>query len=373
MKRTFSKLFSVACFLGAATMASVVGCSGDMRPGGGDQTSNASPVVATPAPLAYWNASTAIARYPKFGAARPAIMNELYPNGGGRTYPVCDAHVHNTFRQNWAGIKAGAGIYSANDVILNEKNVAGEDNGNGLGNENIDAEARLYPKPDVKAVNINDILDYENVPGMLAKMANYYRRGAGAFKTYMQFSMANQADDPRLFAVWERCAAYKWPVVFHVDGVGKIPDFLRLVKAHPKTIFQAAHMMALVDSPSTATAGLARLGTYLRTYPNLYVDHSARTRNLSEMNAAVVAKFFVDNQDKVLFGTDIGYTTDPEAQTVEVNVDGYKNELMYFETKQVARLFWWEGTHKGLGLPPAVLAKLYYQNYLKIYYRASNP
>jgi hypothetical protein len=341
-------------------------------------------------PLSYWDATRAIETYPKFGATRPEIMADLYPNGGGRNYPITDAHVHNSFTDAWADIKSRAGIYSANDVIISKKNSAGLTNGNGLGNENLDAHMANYPSPDVKTVNLSDLIEpwrqdvTDSVPSILAKMSDYYKRGAGGFKVYLTYDYKYEPDDPRLSAVWDLCAQYKWPVLFHVNGSNKVPGFLRLVAAHPKTIFQAPHMLTLVDAilpentddqnDALASANLAQLTTYLQTYPNLYIDPSARTENLARVrNQSLVKSFFIKNQDKILFGTDAGYTSDATQQTADLNVSRYRDELMYFETTQYAHLFWWSGHTNGLGLPADVLAKLYYKNYLKVYYHASNP
>jgi hypothetical protein len=389
MKRALKRLLgsSLLYLVVASAAVTTAGCSSDSA------VSASSEQAAKVAALRYWNPAPAIAAYRKLPPPPASFMAQLHPNGDGRTYPICDSHTHNTFDSNWVGIKSGVGIYSANDAIPNRDAPNGVPNTNGGGNDNLTRERSWYPAPDVMTVNINDIVDLENVPAMLAKMAAYKAKGAGGFKTFAAFSGNYEVDDLRLKAVWDRCAAYKWPVLFHVDADyeqsadPRIEAFLRVVKAHPKTIFQAAHMLSFVDAAvpwkqsdslgtpeehvAIAEQGLARLGTLLNTYPNLYVDHSARTLNLSRLNRDLVRKFFIDHQDKILFGTDLGFTSDLAQHEVDSAVGGYARELMYFETNQVAPTFWWGGQARGLDLPATVLEKLYYRNYLGIYYAAS--
>lgn len=102
-------------------------------------------------------------------------------------------------------------------------------------------------------------------------------------------------------------------------------------------------------------------------YPNFAVDTSARLYDLSLQNSNKVRAFILAYQDRILFGTDLGYTDlrwSLDNETRRRTLDGvrqvYQTEWAYFASDKTVNI---HGRQvQGLGLPSDVLEKLYYRN-----------
>ncbi len=70
-----------------------------------------------------------------------------------------------------------------------------------------------------------------------------------------------------------------------------------ILEKHPQTNFIGAHLGSM-------SFDLAALEATLRKYPNFSVDCAARQRIIGRLNPEAVRDFFVNNQDRILFGTD---------------------------------------------------------------------
>jgi len=191
-------------------------------------------------------------------------------------------------------------------------------------------------------------------------------------------------DDPRMDAIWEKCADLKLPVNIHVadprwayepmdntnDGVmdafkwrlddkpgivdhaGMIDILERTVKRHPRTTFIACHLANL-------DFNLTKLGELLDKYPNLYTDISARWHYFGAIPRAAAA-FFEKYQDRILYGTDTGFQPmmyRSSFRSLESSDDHY------YEWNLLPDLHW---PLYGLGLSDQTLRKLYRDNALKI-------
>ena len=150
----------------------------------------------------------------------------------------------------------------------------------------------------------------------------------------------------------------------------------RLVARHPKTTFLGIH---LANMPEDLT-GVDRL---LESYPNLYVDTSARIGEFGRHPAENVRAFFIKHADRILFGTDIiisggGYQLGSLSiwPDEEEDVDTfYRAHREYFETDRKGldhptpiQGMW---TVDGIGLPKDVLQKLYVSNAEKLIFARS--
>jgi hypothetical protein len=186
------------------------------------------------------------------------------------------------------------------------------------------------------------------------------------------------ADDPRLEAVWEKCAELKMPVNLHIADhpscwrpLGptqeRTPDFQhfnlygkdvpswedliasrdRLLARHPRTLFVAAHL-------GNQGHNLAALAAALDRYPNLVVDLSARDYELGR-EPRTAPRFLTKYQDRVLFGTDMGR-----------DVAMYRGwwRLLESADEYLPGRIWWR--LYGLELAPEVLEKLYRENARRI-------
>jgi uncharacterized protein len=191
-------------------------------------------------------------------------------------------------------------------------------------------------------------------------------------------------DDPELDPIWSTAARLNIPVHIHVADPepfwepwdfsnerwlemalfpnrrcppDRCPPFEelmaerdRLFKKHPKTRFILAHL-------GWHGNDLGRLGRMFDEMPNLYVDTGAVLYELGRQ-PRVAHDFLVKYQDRVMFGKD-SYAPDEYPyywRTFETSDD-------YFDYYRDYHAFW---KIYGLGLPDAVLQKIYYQNALKV-------
>lgn len=197
-------------------------------------------------------------------------------------------------------------------------------------------------------------------------------------------------DDPRFDPVWQRAGELGIPVLWHCadplaffepvdernerwEELHRRPDWsfhgrdfpthqelidaqLRVIERHPQTTFICAHMANLPEQ-------LGKLAGYLDRYPNMYVETSARIAELGRQ-PYTSRRFFVNYQDRILFGTDGPGTPDkltPQFALLET----YDEYFPYVAdaTRFPPQGFW---NIYGIGLPDEVLRKVYFQNALRL-------
>jgi predicted TIM-barrel fold metal-dependent hydrolase len=241
----------------------------------------------------------------------------------------------------------------------------------------------------------------------LSKAARAGARGLKILKTlglYLREGLTTgplvKVDDERFDPLWEACAAEKLPVFIHVadpeafflpvdrfneryDELGNHPDwsfhgrdfpsFAELMAArdrvyarHPKTQFVSLHFGHDAENLDFVAASLDR-------FPNMTVELGARIAELGRQ-PRTARRFFERYQDRILFGTDA--VPPPEGEQVPQQV--FKEELFeiyyrFLETEDEyfdyapARLPP-QGRWRiyGLGLPDAILKKVYHDNAARI-------
>lgn len=190
-------------------------------------------------------------------------------------------------------------------------------------------------------------------------------------------------DDPRLDPILERCADLGLPVNVHVgedlwmygpmdasnDGLmngfkWKIPDdpdvlrhddvvatLDRAVAKHPRVTFIACHF-------ANCCSDLARLSRMLDAHPNLYADIGARYAETSPIPRAM-AKFYARHQDRLLYGTDMGF--DPEMYRLTFRILESADE--HFYDARLANYHW---PLHSFGLGEDILRKVYGDNARKL-------
>jgi predicted TIM-barrel fold metal-dependent hydrolase len=193
-----------------------------------------------------------------------------------------------------------------------------------------------------------------------------------------------RVDDPELDPIWETCGRLGVPVLIHTAEpqeffepidysnerwlelalfrdrrypAGEFPRFEelmternRMFKKHPKTKFIAAHFAYHAND-------LARMAKLFDEMPNVYTEVGAILAELGRQPRAA-HNFFVKYQDRILFGKD-SYQPDEFPYYWRV----FETNDEYFDYYRDYHAFW---KLYGMGLPDAVLRKLYYQNALKI-------
>jgi uncharacterized protein len=124
----------------------------------------------------------------------------------------------------------------------------------------------------------------------------------------------------------------------------------RLFGKHPHTIFINAHLGWLGGN-------LAELGRLMERYPNMYTEIGAVLAELGRQ-PKFARQWFLDHQDRVLFGKDIW---EPTEYYCYFRVMETADE--YFDYYRKRHAFW---KMYGLDLPDEVLKKLYYKNAMRL-------
>lgn len=197
-------------------------------------------------------------------------------------------------------------------------------------------------------------------------------------------------DDGRLAPLFSRCAELGVPVLIHVadpvaffrpldrhnerwEELRAHPDWHfygdayplfdalmeaqeRMLERHPDTVFQSAHV-------ASAAERLQYVSQLLDRYPNLNVDISARIAELGRQPYSA-REFFLRYQDRIVYGTDVK----PAAswQRIYMRFLETWDEHFAYGPGEVQGQGRWR--IYGLGLPDAVLRKVYYANAARLYH-----
>jgi predicted TIM-barrel fold metal-dependent hydrolase len=128
----------------------------------------------------------------------------------------------------------------------------------------------------------------------------------------------------------------------------------RLLKQNPKLRVVGAHLGSMETSVDD-------IGRHLDRYPNFAIDTAARVIYLALQPRDKVRQFLIKYQDRVLYGTDLGfYARQQTEQSMVEWQKRYVTDWRFFSTDTMVD---YEG-HKvrGLKLPEEVLRKLYHDN-----------
>ena len=198
-------------------------------------------------------------------------------------------------------------------------------------------------------------------------------------------------DDPRLDPLWEEAGELGLPVLIHTADPADFwkpvtpenpfyhtlqarPEWSyfgtdipphrellyqrdRVVERHSETTFVAAHMGDAVED-------LEYLACELDKNPHLFLDTSARLNRLgSSKDLREVRNFFLNYQDRLLFGTDCGANFRSQADLPQME-EFYRRHWSFFETAERGFLapFTNDWHIDGINLPKEVLRKLYWEN-----------
>lgn len=201
-------------------------------------------------------------------------------------------------------------------------------------------------------------------------------------------------DDRRLDPLFQKCAELKIPINLHAgddiwmyekkdvhndglmsgwtfnidstkkEGMGKFIDrdgmvvvLENTVKRHPENLIIACHFGNL-------TYDLNRIGKLLDTYPNLYVDNSAKYAETATIPRFASA-FYRKYQDRIVFGTDWVPTAEMNRIAFRIleTLDEHFYALGFFDLPLSIGYHW---PMNGLGLEEQVLRKVYRDNALKL-------
>lgn len=229
---------------------------------------------------------------------------------------------------------------------------------------------------------------------MVAQLDDAVARGARGLKILKDLGLGVRdksgkfiaVDDPRLDPIWEECGRLGIPVAIHTSDPEAFftpvdkhneryeelienptwsfygPQFSskstllaernHIIESHPRTTFIALHVANWPENLDDVSA-------WLDKYPNMYVEFGARQAELGRQPGRS-RKFFEDYQDRIMFGTD----ADPDEAM-------YASYFRWLETNDEYFPYWgypgqgrWE--IYGMGLPDAILEKVYHSNAEKL-------
>jgi predicted TIM-barrel fold metal-dependent hydrolase len=267
----------------------------------------------------------------------------------------------------------------------------------------LDKMVKPYPDRFVVFTQIDwsKINDSEFSAEMVKQIDDAVRRGARGLKVLKDLGLGVRdksgklvaIDDPRLDAIWEECGRLGIPVAIHstdpeafftptdkyneryeelmhnpswsfygpqFPGKDKLLEERNHVFAkHPRTTFIALHVANWPENLDTVSA-------WLQKFPNIVVELGARQAELGRQPRRA-RQFFVEFQDRILFGTD----SEPEEKM-------YANYFRWLETGDEYFDYWGypgQGRWKiyGMELPDAVLKKVYHANAERIFAEFKGP
>jgi predicted TIM-barrel fold metal-dependent hydrolase len=152
--------------------------------------------------------------------------------------------------------------------------------------------------------------------------------------------------------------AYTWRldnqtnILSHAELIGTLE---RAVAKHPRTIFVACHL-------ANCSYDLAKLGTLLDKYPNLYADISARYAETAAI-PRTAARFFTKYQDRLVYGTDMG----PSKSMYQTTFRILETDDEHFYDWSLFTYHW---PLSGFALNDSVLKKVYGGNAQKVFAKA---
>jgi len=131
--------------------------------------------------------------------------------------------------------------------------------------------------------------------------------------------------------------------------------------------FVGAHLASLEWS-------VDELARFLDRFPRADVDIAARMGNIqyqSSQNREKVRKFFINYQDRILYGTDLVYSAGMSPSDFISNMNStWLGDWKYLVTDSLMTTVEFEGKFQGLHLPAAVLDKIYSTNAKRKFTRA---
>lgn len=161
---------------------------------------------------------------------------------------------------------------------------------------------------------------------------------------------------------------YKEYPEYHMYLHPELPSYEDHIKAyehvlekHPNSRYVACHLASIEWS-------MKELAMRLDRFPNMAVDLAARIDDLQLLEREPVRRFFMEYQDRILYGTDLSIKQehDPKTFTAHMN-NGWMQDWIYFSTDSVMTIPGIEKPVRGLNLPVPVLKKIYRVNAQKWY------
>lgn len=222
---------------------------------------------------------------------------------------------------------------------------------------------------------------YPGDPDKLDKLKSYVEQGAMGLKLYSGHSTYYEKplNDPDMDPIYAYCAETKLPLCWHINLTLYRDEFVDVLERHPGLIVIVPHFGVTFYRPESRH--FQEMQNLLDAFPDVYVDCSFGTRDflvhgleMVSEHTAIFRKFFERYQDRVLFGTDMVVTGNPEktaewyAAVMRACRDALEKERYSFfmaaeghpSAYKPARNTY--GELRGMALPDTILEKVYRVN-----------
>ena len=142
----------------------------------------------------------------------------------------------------------------------------------------------------------------------------------------------------------------------------QINSYVRMLEKHPNLRYVGCHLGSIEWS-------MKELAKMLDRFPNMAVDLAARIDDIQIQNRDEVREFFINYQDRILYGTDLEIEEHHNPKDfVKRMHEKWQADWTYFSTDSVMTIRGISSSVKGLNLPPKILEKIYWEN-AQIWYR----
>ena len=190
-------------------------------------------------------------------------------------------------------------------------------------------------------------------------------------------------DDDRMIPIFSKCAELGLPVNIHVadpkwmyepmdetndglmnaytwrlDNQKGIVDHQGMMQILENTLKKNPHTLIIACHLANCCYDLSIVGVMLDKYPNFYIDIGARFGELAPI-PRTARVFFEKYQDRILYGTDMGFSLDMYRITFRILETA--DEHFYDHSR-----FSYHWPLYGIDLPEQVLEKVYHKNALEI-------
>jgi predicted TIM-barrel fold metal-dependent hydrolase len=331
-------------------------------------------------------------------------------------YPVIDIHTHLSFAAQTAnGVAMGEAMKYLDPVealvpLMDRKNIRVMVNLTGGVGKGLDEAIRRYQKPyPERFVTFTEPWwERTNQPGYsqfqadeIGRAQQAGARGLKILKTlglYLREGISKgplvKIDDLRFDAMWETCGSLGMPVAIHVsdpeafflpidrfnerfEELNNHPDWsfygrdfpsnAELLEARNRVMARHPHTQFIVLHVGNDAENLPYVGECMDRFPNMHVELGARIGELGRQ-PRMARKFFEKYQDRILFGTDaVPHGADTPQQIFndelyEIYYRFLETEDEYFDYAPAPVPPQGRWRIYGLGLPDAILRKVYYEN-----------
>jgi len=236
------------------------------------------------------------------------------------------------------------------------------------------------------------------------RLSEEIKAGAQMVKVWKNFGMVTkdkngdfiQIDDPRLQPIWDFLKNKGIPVIahiaepeqawrplddpnnphygyykdhpqYHAYAIPEIPSYETIISARDRWIAKNPELRILCAHLGSMSNHVERVAERLDKYQNMYAETAARFGDLAGQDSKEVRAFFEKYQDRIMFGTDYGNSkpqealTDAELDKEKIDLDANYELLWNYLSGRDSLVIRGQKT-LGLGLPPDILSKVYFEN-----------